>query len=309
MAADRLFSLKLFCEVAAGRSFSHAAQRLGISKATVTKHVAALEKSIGAQLILRTTRQVRLTEAGGLLFESTLPLLRRFDDLETEVRSLSKRPEGEIRIGAPPALGAFLTTPIAAFVRQQSNIRVTMTLDTGDADLLREGLDLSIRISYAPEDSSLIGFHMTSMPQFLVASPSYLQGRERPTAPEHLASHDCLVHMRKAPTNFWHFEGPSGPRTVRVRGSIRSNFGESLRQASLLGLGLSIHPHYMIAKDVEAGALEIVLPEYRPPPVVIVAVAPGRQLALRVRLFVNFMKIWFRRNAPAHPGMAARSSR
>ena len=134
------------------------------------------------------------------------------------------------------------------------------------------------------------------VPQVLVASPSYLSQRGHPQNIADLAEHDCMVHALKSPTNIWTFTGATGKTTVRVRGTIRANYGEPLRHAALLGQGISMHPTYMVKQDLAAGRLQTVLPAYQPVGVDIYAVFPSRKnLPVRVRTFLDFLTEWFRR--------------
>ena len=132
----------------------------------------------------------------------------------------------------------------------------------------------------------------------LVAAKSYLSARGEPQTPEDLSQHDCLVHALKSPTNFWTFTGPEGKKSVRVSGPIRSNFGEPLRHAALLGHGISMHPNYMVTRDIQEDLLQIVLPAYQPTGLDIYAVYPSRRnMPGRVRLFLEFLRERFQNTA------------
>lgn len=279
-------------EVGRGRSFTAAAQRLGMAKGNVTKHVAWLEKLMGAQLFNRTTKSVSLTEAGLSLMEGAQDLLERFDAVGESVRGAVKAPVGVIRVGTPPSFGAVHLVPmIAAFSSAYPDIQFAMHLDDGRADIAGEGLDLSIRIAPSLKDTSLVAQKLASVPQLLVASPAYLKSRGAPRAPEDLAQHDCLVNVLKSPTSLWSLVGPDGRKQVRVTGSMRSNFGEALRHAALLGRGISMHPNYMVSEDIRQRRLKAVLPMYRPTGLDVYAVYPSRRnMPIRVKLFLEFLR-------------------
>ncbi len=289
---DRLRAIEIFAEVARGLSFSGAAQRLGMAKGNVTKHVAWLEELLGAQLLTRTTKSVSLTEAGLSLMEGGQDLLDRFDLVGEAVRGAVKAPKGTIRVGTPPSFGATHLVPmITAFSNANPDIQFAMYLDDGRVDIAGEGLDLSLRIAPSLKDTSLVALKLGSVPQRLVASPTYLSAKGEPQTPEQLPDHDCLVHALKSPTSYWTLTGPGGRRSVRVSGTMRSNFGESLRHAALLGHGISMHPVYMISHDIEAKRLMVVLPAYRPTGLDIYAVYPSRRnMPGRVRLFIDFLR-------------------
>lgn len=296
---DRLKAIEIFAEVARGRSFTAAAVRLGMAKGNVTKHVKWLEERLGAQLLTRTTKSVSLTEAGLSLLEGGQDLLDRFDAVEMAVRGAVRAPKGTIRVGTPPSFGAVHLVPlVTAFSAMHPDIQFVMHLDDGRADIAGEGLDLSLRIAPSLKDTSLVAQKLGSVPQLLVAAPSYLATRGEPQTPEALSQHDCLVNALKSPTNFWTLTGPGGRRSVRVSGSMRSNFGEPLRHAALLGQGISMHPNYMVTQDIQEGRLKVVLPAYRPTGLDIYAVYPSRRnMPGRVRLFLEFLRERFQATA------------
>lgn len=289
---DRLRAIEIFAEVARGRSFSGAALRLGMAKGNVTKHVAWLEELLGAQLLTRTTKSVSLTEAGLSLMEGGQDLLDRFERVGDAVRGAVNAPKGTIRVGTPPSFGAAHLVPmITSFSDANPDIQFVMHLDDGRVDIAGEGLDLSLRIAPSLKDTSLVAQKLGSVPQLLVASGAYLAARGEPETPEQLSGHDCLVNALKSPTNYWTLTGPGGRRSVRVSGSMRSNFGEPLRHAALLGHGISMHPIYMVAQDIHDQRLKVVLPAYRPTGLDIYVVYPSRRnMPGRVRLFVEFLR-------------------
>ena len=296
---DRLRAIEIFAEVARGRSFTAAAARLGMAKGNVTKHVKWLEEMLGAQLLARTTKSVSLTEAGLCLLERGQELLDGFGAIEVLVRGAVKDSRGTIRVGTPPSFGAVHLVPlVTSFSALHPDIQFAMHLDDGRVDMASEGLDLSLRIAPSLKDTSLVAQKLGSVPQLLVAAPSYLAARGQPQAPEELSAHDCLVNALKSPTNFWTFTGPAGKRSVRVSGSMRSNFGEPLRHAAILGHGISMHPNYMVAQDIQESRLRIVLPAYQPTGLDIYAMYPSRRnMPGRVRLFLEFLRARFQSTA------------
>ena len=298
---DKLKAIEVFIEVAQGLSFSGAAQRLGMAKGNVTKHIAWLEQSLGVQLLTRTTKSVSLTESGLSLLENGRELLDRVDNIDAAVRQSVKEPKGMLRLGAPPSFGAFHLVPIiTAFSSAHPDIQVVLYLDDGRTDLVAEGLDMSVRIATSLKDTSQVAQRLAVVPQLLVASPDYLRRRGTPQTIADLAHHECMVHALKSPTNIWTFMGETpgkdkiGKTAVRVHGSIRANYGDPLRHAALLGHGISMHPTYMVMQDLQEGRLVSVLPQFRPVGVDIYAVFPSRKnLPVRVRTFLDFLRQWF----------------
>jgi len=296
---DKLKCIAIFVEVARSRSFSSTANRLGIARSNVTKHVAWLERSMGVQLLARTTKSVALTESGRTLLENAPDLLANIEHIDFLVRRSSSEAKGILRVGAPPSFGSVHLAPAtAAFSQQHPDVDFYLSCDYGEADLIAEGLDLSIRIAPLLKDSSHVAYRLAKAPQVLVAADSYLQRHGSPTTPDELKQHNCLVHGLKSPTRCWDFTSPEGRHSVRVGGSIRSNYGEALRHAALVGHGIAMHPTYMVANDLTQGRLVHIMRDYVPTELEISAIVPGsRHLPARVRVFLEFLIDWFR--APA----------
>jgi DNA-binding transcriptional LysR family regulator len=293
---DRLRHIEVFLEVARARSFTAASLRLGMSRANVTKQVSALERLMGVQLLNRNTQHVAPTEAGLSLMEGGARLLDGFDTLEAQVRRAVSDPRGTIRVGVPPSFGAAHLMPaVAAFTVAHPGVRVYVMLDHGDAELVRDGLDLSLRIAASLRDTSYIARLLVRVPQVLVASPDYLCRRGTPAVLADLAEHDCLVHVLKSPSASWSF---ADALPVSVTGPVSANFGEPLRMAALLGQGIAMHPTYMVEGDIAAGRLVVVLPDAVPVGLSIHAVYPQRNVPARVRAFIEFLAEWLAREAP-----------
>lgn len=293
---DRLRCLEIFAEVARGGSFTAAAARFSISRSAVSKHVAWLEQTLGAQLLVRTTKEVGLTDAGQRLLDGSLQLLERFEEIQSDIRDAVDMPRGVIRIGTPPSFGVHQLLPLVlTFNERHPDIQVTLEADDGRASLVAERLDMSVRIAPALDDASYVAQSLLKAPQVLVASPAYLQRAGRPKNLAELARFECLVHTLKSPTASWRFSTPLGEETVRVRGALCSNLGEVLQHAALAGRGLAIHPTYMVASDLAAGRLVAVLPHTPPCGLDIYVIYPARNnLPKRVRAFLDHLRAWAR---------------
>jgi DNA-binding transcriptional LysR family regulator len=289
---DKLRCIEVFIEVAKAASFSDAARRLNISKGNVTKHVAWLEKSLGTQLLVRTTKSVGMTDAGLALLERGQTLLEQMSQTEAYLRNSAGGSFGVLRVGTPPSFGAHHLIPvITSFAMEYPDIQVNLYLDDGSVDLVAQRLDLTIRIAQALKDTSYIGVKLAHIAQCLVASPSYLSRCGIPQTIEDLREHDCLVNILKSPNGLWVFDNEAESRSVEPRASIRANFGEPLLHAARLGQGISMHPQYMIEDLIKSGELVVVLPEFPPVGLDIYAMYPSqRHLPSRVRMFLEFLK-------------------
>ncbi len=303
---DRLRSIEVFVEVARDGSFAGAARRLRMSRSAATKHVAWLEQSLGAKLLNRTTKHVGLTAAGAHALEQGRLLLDGYEEIGAGVRELVEKPRGIIRVGTPPSFGTHHLLPLVArFTEIHPDIRILLLLDDGSANLITQGIDLSLRIGPAPDDAGHVAVPLTRAAQVLVASRRYLDAHGTPRTPADLAGHNCLVHALKSPTNIWRFSGAAGEVSVRVRGTVCANFGEPLHHAALAGHGIAMHPYYMVADDLKAKRLAVVLPDYEPLELDIYVVYPTREhLPARTRRFVEFLKRW----AKTPPDWADRTS-
>jgi DNA-binding transcriptional LysR family regulator len=289
---DKLRCIEVFIEVAKAASFSDAARRLNISKGNVTKHVAWLEKSLGAQLLVRTTKSVGMTDAGLALLERGQMLLEQMSQTEAHLRNSAGGSFGVLRVGTPPSFGAHHLIPVITnFAKEYPDIQVNLYLDDGSVDLVAQRLDLTIRIAQALKDTSYIGVKLAHIAQCLVASPAYVSRCGMPQTIEDLKQHDCLVNILKSPNGLWVFDNGDESRSVEPRASIRANFGEPLLHAARLGQGISMHPQYMIEDLLKSGELVVVLPEVPPVGLDIYAMYPSqRHLPSRVRTFLEFLK-------------------
>jgi DNA-binding transcriptional LysR family regulator len=293
---DTLDCLKMFLEVARRNSFAGGAQHFGVSRASATKQVAWLERSMKARLLNRTTKQVGLTRAGLQVVENGPALLASYEELKEAVGNLSSDVSGVIRVGVPPSFGTRRLLPvIKAFHERFPDIEISLTQLTvrKEESFFAQGLDVGIIVVPTLRNASFIAIPLAEVRQALVASPEYLHRREPIRTLNDLLRCNCLVSSNKSPTSVWHFIGPEGPVSIRVKGSLRSDFGEPLKEAAIDGVGISMHPYYMLAEEIERGALEIVLPGYEPVALEVYAIYSSRMnLPVRVKLFLDFLREW-----------------
>lgn len=258
-------------------SFTQAAQRLGLSKAAVSQRVAELERSVGLTLVQRTTRSVRLTDAGQHLVDDTSESFAHIARSVVSVRDLAGAPRGLVRVTAPVALGRQQVAPVLEpFFRAYPDVRVEMELSDRVVNLAQEGFDLAVRHTSAPPDNH-VAWKLCDSRTLLVSTAGYLRRRGAPEHPSELAGHDCLTYLRAGPAQ-WLFEqvrpatGERGPRaarepervTVAVQGPLRANNSELLRDAVLSGLGIAQLPDFSASAALRAGRLREVLPGWRP---------------------------------------------
>ena len=252
--------------LSASGSYTAAAQRLGVSKAAMSSRIAELERAAGLPLVRRTTRSVRLTEAGQQLVDATRSAFAQIEHSFAGVRDLAATPSGVLRLTAPVALGRQQLVPrLPAFLRAHPEVRIELDLSDRLVSLAQEGFDLAIRHSAAPPDTH-VAWTLCGTRSLLVASRAYLRRRGTPRDPQALAEHDCLHYLRPGETPTWSFERnkPQQQLTVPVRGSFSANNSEALREAALGGLGIALLPDFSAQSGLAAAKLVRVLPEWRP---------------------------------------------
>jgi DNA-binding transcriptional LysR family regulator len=257
-------------------SYTAAAQRLGVSKAAMSQRIAELERAAGVPLVRRTTRSVRLTEAGQQLADSTRDAYAQIERELAQVKDLAAAPSGLLRVTAPVALGRQQIVPrLASFLREVPEVRIELVLTDQLVSLAQEGFDLAIRHTARPPETH-VAWTLCETRSCLVASDDYLAHRGHPSHPGELAAdlgrHDCLHYARPGETPMWQFLSNIGsgdlsapaPMAVAIRGPFSANNSEALREAAMDGLGIALLPDFSAQSALRSGQLRAVLPGWRP---------------------------------------------
>jgi DNA-binding transcriptional LysR family regulator len=304
---DRFQSLRAFVAVVNAGSFARAAERLGLSRAMMSKHVQQLEDRLGARLLQRTTRRLSLTEAGRAFHARAERLLADLEEAETAVASEGAAPRGTLRISAPVSFGARWVAPaLAEFLAAHDGLAGELVLNDRIVDLVEEGFDLAIRIARLT-DSSLIARRLAVSRFALVAAPGYLARAGAPRAPADLAKHNCLGYAYAATGDTWKFvrQGGGASASVRVRGTLTANNGDALAAAARQGLGVAVLPTFQVGDDLRQGTLTCLLEGWEPEALGVHAVYPqNRHLSAKVRAFVDFLAERFGPTPPWDAWMA-----
>ena len=280
-----------FARVVDAGGFTAAARQLGMSKATVSKHVTTLEGHFGTRLLNRTTRSLRLTDDGARFYAHCNNILSELATAETEILKSNTTPCGCLRVNAPTFFGSRRVTPaLYDFLESYPELEIDLTLCDEDDDLVEAGMDVAIKVSRGQAPGS----HATRIApceQIICGAPRYLDRHGAPAAPGELARHNCLSYAHSPDSTTWWLVGPNGEERIKVRGRFRANDGEALRSAVLTGLGLALMPVLQIAEDLRVGDLIGVLPEYEDRSHSIYAVYPNaRQMLPKVWAFVGFLE-------------------
>jgi DNA-binding transcriptional LysR family regulator len=287
---DKLDAMNAFAKVVALGSYAEAARVLGLTRSAVSKAVQELEHQLGVRLLDRTTRRVGPTEAGLAYYERCLDVLSRIEETELQISRLHHEPKGLLRINGPMSFGALYLGPVVAdFMTAYPDLRIELTLTDRFIDPIEEGVDVTIRIA-ALHDSSLIARKLAPARIVMAASPDYLEQHATPVVPADLMSHRCLAYGHTSTLTKWTLQTGDELVNTPVHSLVCSNNGDVLRAAALKGHGIVFLPTFLIGPDLAAGRLRQVMAEYEPPPMGIYALyAPNRYLAVKTRVFIDFL--------------------
>ena len=292
---DTLDGIKTVVAVVETGSFTAASERLGMSKALVSKYIGEVEDSLGVRLLNRSTRRLALTEAGQRYYDQALPLLEEFEEMVDSVTGEQSSPRGLLRISVPVTFGEMSLAPlIPKFLQQYPDIGVDLQLSDKMIDMLEEGIDVVIRIG-GVDDSSLIAKHIQTLPLALCASPDYIQSRGRPKTPEELsgklAKHDCIIDSNFRIGKHWPIICPNNITTsVEVSSRSMANSPRAVKEIALAGGGIGMIPRFIVQDALDDGRLEEILPEYRTLEFGLFAIYPHRRyLSRKVRCFIDFL--------------------
>jgi DNA-binding transcriptional LysR family regulator len=258
-------------------SYTAAAARLGVSKAAMSQRMAELERTAKVTLVQRTTRSLRLTEAGQRLVDDTRAAFEQIEQSFAQVRDLAEQPSGLVRVTAPVALARQQLVPLLAdFLKDFPDVRLELDLSDRLSALATEGFDLAIRHTARPPDTH-VAWVLCATESVLVATRAYLRRRGEPQTPADLQAHNCLHYPRSQDTPVWTFEhrqASEGPDfghdlaqdrvTVPVTGNFAANNSEALREAALMGVGIALMPDFSAQSALRQGKLVRVLPDWKP---------------------------------------------
>jgi len=283
--------MKIFVRVAQRSGFAAAARDLRMSAAAVTKHVAALETRIGTRLFDRTTRSVGLTEAGRVYLERCMECLQAFEDADASVSELSTEPTGLLRVTAPIDLQRHVARVLGRFLDAHPRVTADLQLSNRPVDIVNEGVDVALRIATTLE-GQFVARPLAKTSILLVASPRYLAKHGRPRKPEDLRAHRSIVFSEPRPRDEWVFERRGKRTQIKLNATMLTNGGDALRSALVEGLGITCCPSFVLDGELEAGRLELLLPDWTVVPSLrLYAIYPHRRfLSPKVRAFVEALR-------------------
>jgi DNA-binding transcriptional LysR family regulator len=289
-AGSDLNAVAAFVKVVDAKTFRAAARALGVPKSTISLKVAQLEDRLGVRLLERTTRTLRLTDAGGAYYRHVAPALEALGDADQVMTDLQAQPSGRLRLTAPVETGYLRLGPIIAeYMRRHPAVQVEVDLTNRRVDLIEEGFDLAIRAGALP-DSSLIARRLGGTHYLrLYASPAYLRQYRAPRRPEDLSGHRVLCLNQQ--NVIWHFRRKRRVVQVKVNPHAVANSLFVLRDLAAAGLGIARLPELVGKLTSRGGELRTVLDDYCPAEDATSVVYPSaRNLSPKVRAFIEVLE-------------------
>jgi DNA-binding transcriptional LysR family regulator len=288
---NELDGMRTFVRIVERGGLTAVSRESGLGQSTISRRLKELEEALGVVLLERTTRQATLTEAGAAYYDRAKTILQLVDDAHEQVKALKTTAEGPIRISATSAFGVLhLCRLLFAFQEAHPKVRIDLGLTDRRIDLVREGVDLAVRLGPL-NDSALIGRKLGDSRRILVAAPAYLDRRGTPMRPRDLADHNAILFAGLASGRTLQLSDAEGAsETVTLAGDFQADQALAIRQALVAGRGLGVAHEWLVADLLATGELVRILPERRLDSLPLhVLMAPGRTRIARVRLLLDFL--------------------
>lgn len=286
----RLHLMSVYVAVVEAEGFAAGARKLHMSPPAVTRAVAALEERLGVKLLNRTTRYVRMTEAGQKYYEDAKRVIALADEADDAALGINAEPRGQLTVTASVLFGRLHVMPgIIEYLRRYPAMEVNALFVDRVVNMLEEGVDVAIRIAELP-DSSYRALRVGSVRQVLCASPDYLDTHSIPQTPDDLLKHQIILARGLNPDNEMRFLRDGLPQIIKLQPILSVSDNDSAASAAMAGLGITRLLSYQIAEPLQTGRLKIVLSEFESPPVPIHIVhREGRLSSAKVRSFVDLV--------------------
>lgn len=304
-----LREMELFVCVVQSGSFSAAGRQIGLSPASVSRHINGLEDKLDARLLNRTSRKLSLSDAGIHFYERAVTILEEVRAMSLEVSQEHRSLSGILRVHCRILVGEEHVAPaLAGFYRKYPDIRVHLTMSNETIDLVEQNVDVDIRIGHLA-DSSLIARKLATAERVLCAAPDYLAGKPPILEPADVLKHNCMTYRTNLGDIAWRFLSPKGElREYPVEGSLLTNSGPVLKIAAVAGMGLALMPEWSVARELESGRLVRLLPDHRISFTsfdngVYAVYSPSRHLPVKARVFIDYLADVFR-TMSSRPGFA-----
>ncbi|MBA3394308.1 MAG: LysR family transcriptional regulator [Deltaproteobacteria bacterium] len=286
-----LNDIVVFTKVVETRSFTGAAEQLGLPKSTVSRKLAQLEERLGVRLVQRTTRKLALTEVGEAYYARCARIVADIAMAEQLVTDMQATPRGRLRVTAPIDLSTrYLGSIVSEFLATHADIFVELEASDRLVDLIEEGFDLAVRIGPLTE-STLIARRLCTIGAVLCATPEYLARRGTPVTVEDLDEHDRMLFTPSPRTQSWPLHNGEAVYEFGRPARFASNNVGAVHSATFAGAGISLLAEFMVACDIASGKLVRILPEWKGRDIEVFAVYPARQnLPPRLSLFIEHLQ-------------------
>ena len=288
---DRLQSMRVFAKVVEQGSFVGAGNALSMSNAVVTRHLADLEKHLGARLLNRTTRRLSLTETGQAYLERVRQILQDIDDADAIATAQATRAVGALRIYSHVGFGQLqLAQILPDYARQYPDVTLDVMLSDRTVDLVEEGFDVGIFIGLQKFDASMIARKLASAEIILCASPDYVRLHGMPQVADDISQHACLNFSYEQLRHHWTIGEGAEAREIPIASRVISNNSALLRECALAGMGVALRATFMLGDDLASSRLVRLLPHQHLGKLAVMLVYPSRRLlSAKVRTFVDFL--------------------
>src|SRR6202023_1451983 len=286
---DLLGELGVFVRVVETGSFSAVARERELSQAAVARQISQLEEHFGVRLLHRTTRKLSLTDDGEMLLGLARPVLDGVDGLEAALGRQRASPVGLVRVGVTVTGSRFLAQRLPTLLADHPGLKVELVVSDRFGDMIEDRLDLAMRVGEVT-DASLVVRRWGTASFVVVAAPSYIERKGKPSTPADLTSHTCIVHDVGPGSNVWTFVTSDGSQQFHVSGGFLANDFSAVRIAARSGYGIALLPLFEVLDDLRSGMLVCMLSEFPAPSIPLSAVYPSRRhLAPRTRLVLDFI--------------------
>jgi DNA-binding transcriptional LysR family regulator len=286
---DLLGALSVLVRVVETGSFSAVAREREVSQAAVARQISQLEEHFRVRLFHRTTRKLSLTDDGQMLLGLAQPVLDGVDGMEAALGGQSVSPVGLVRVGVTVTAGRFLAQRLPALLADHPGLKVELVVSDRFGDMIEDRLDLAMRMGEVT-DASVVVRRLGTAWFVVVAAPSYIERKGKPSMPAELASHTCIVHDLGPASNVWTFATSEGSEQFQVSGGLLANDVSAVHLAARSGYGIALLPLFEVLEDLRSGMLVRVLSEFPAPSVPLNLVYPSRRhLAPRTRVVFEFI--------------------
>jgi DNA-binding transcriptional LysR family regulator len=291
--------MRIFVAVVQNGSLSSAGRQLGLSPASVSRHIGALEKTLGCRLVNRTSRKLTLTEAGELYYTKVGEILHQIAEANESVAELQAQPRGTLRVHSRVLVGHLHIVPLLSeFLARYPQITVDLLMSNRVIDVVEQNIDVDIRIGKLV-DSSLVARKLAASERVVCAAPAYLKGRTPVAHPTDLAGHNCLTYRINVGRTVWRFlDGAGTLQEIPVQGSLTTDNGYALLNATLAGVGVALMPDWSVRDHLASGRLVRLLPEYRVSHIefdngIYAVFQKSRHMSAKVRAFIDYLAAAF----------------